>query len=75
MEVAIRVTLVGKEEGSICHPSSIKNPPLHQPTSLGSSQKSDFLGEPAGGTDCERFIMYLPHTNDGTAGLATDSAS
>lgn len=59
MELAIRVTLVGKEERSICHPSSVKNPPLCWPTSLGSSWKSDVLSEPAGGTDCDRFIVYL----------------
>lgn len=73
MEVAIRVTLVGKEERSICH-LSIKNPPLCWPTSLGSSWKSDVLSEPAGGTNYDRFITYLPNTADGTPGLATTSA-
>lgn len=43
MQVAIRVTLVGKEERSICHPSSIKTPhcagPCHQ-AALGNQMSS-----------------------------------
>lgn len=74
MEVAIRVT--GGERGEKHLPLFLsQKSPLCWPTSLRISWKSDVLSESAGGTGYDRFIMYVPYTNDVTPGLATVGAS